>query len=191
MILKDNKIVFITIDQQYLRALYNACTEVYFRTNNYDNKPYVGVLVTINDSKYAIPLTSAKEKHKTWKNYDNGKMVVFENVNPAAMRANDIWKLNQDGTAKHILSVLNIAKMIPLKEGLYSIVNINPDLNDTIEQSNYKNLLNKELQFCISNKEKIIRESDKIYTKQINSGKVYFSYCDFKKLEEARDNYIV
>ena len=48
--------------------------------------------------------------------------------------------------------------MIPLKEGLYSIVNINPDLNDTIEQSNYKNLLNKELQFCISNKEKIIRE---------------------------------
>ena len=51
--------------------------------------------------------------------------------------------------------------MIPLKEGLYSIVNINPDLNDTIEQSNYKNLLNKELQFCISNKEKIIRESEK------------------------------
>lgn len=55
--------------------------------------------------------------------------------------------------------------MTLLKEGLYSIVNINPDLNDTIEQSNYKNLLNKELQFCISNKEKIIRESEKIYTK--------------------------
>ena len=64
--------------------------------------------------------------------------------------------------------------MIPLKEGLYSIVNINPDLNDTIEQSNYKNLLNKELQFCISNKEKIIRESEKMYTKQINSGKSIF-----------------
>ena len=61
--------------------------------------------------------------------------------------------------------------MIPLKEGLYSIVNINPDLNDTIEQLNYKNLQNKELQFCISNKEKIIRESEKMYTKQINSGK--------------------
>ena len=78
--------------------------------------------------------------------------------------------------------------MIHQKEGLCSIANINPDLNDTIEQSNYKNLLNKELQFCISNKEKIIRENEKIYTKQINnSGKVYFSYCDFKKLEETRD----
>lgn len=50
-------------------------------------------------------------------------------------------------------------------------------------------IINKELQFCISNKEKIIRESERIYTKQINSGKVYFSYCDFKKLEETRDNY--
>lgn len=191
MILKDNKIVFITIDQNYLCALYNACNEVFYRTYGYDKKPYVGVLVTVNGSKYAIPLTSAKEKHKTWKNYDNGRMVVFENVNQSAMGANDIWKLNQDGTAKHILSVLNIAKMIPLKEGLYSIVNVNPDPNDTIEESKYKNLLNKELQFCISNKEKIIRESDKIYTKQISSGKVYFSYCDFKKLEETRDNYTI
>lgn len=54
--------------------------------------------------------------------------------------------------------------MILLEEGLYSIVNINPDLNDTIEQSNYKNLLNKEFQFCISNKEKIIRETRDNYT---------------------------
>lgn len=51
MILKDNKITFITFDQQYLRDFYNACNEVRFRTNNYGNKPYVGVLVAINDSK--------------------------------------------------------------------------------------------------------------------------------------------
>ena len=147
------------------------------------------MLITVNGSKYAIPLTSAKEKHKLWKNYDNGRMVVFENVNPFAMGINDIWKMNQDGTAKHILSVLNIAKMIPLKEGLYSIVDVNPDPSDTIEQSKYKSLLNKEFQFCVSNKGKIVRESGKIYSRQINGGKVYFSYCDFKKLEKVRDNY--
>lgn len=191
MILKDNKIVFIKIDQNYLRGLYNACNEVFYRTYDYDKKPYIGVLVTLSGNKYSIPLTSAKEKHKSWKNYDNGRMVVFENVNPSAMGPNDIWKLNRDGTAKHILSVLNIVKMIPLKEGLYSIVNVNLDPNDTIEQSKYKNLLNKELQFCIFNKEKNVRESDKVYTKQINSEKVYFSYCDFKKLEEVRDNYAI
>lgn len=80
--------------------------------------------------------------------------------------------------------------MIPLKEGLYSIVNVNPNHSDTIEQLKYKNLLNKELQFCISNKEKIIQESNKIYSNQMSSGRVYFSYCNFKKLEEARDNYV-
>ena len=89
--LKDNKIVFITIDQNYLRALYNGCNEVFYRTYDYDKKPYIGVLVTLSGNKYAIPLTSAKEKHKSWKNYDNGKMVVFENVNPSAMGPNDIW----------------------------------------------------------------------------------------------------
>ena len=189
MILKDNRIVFITIDQNYLRTLYNACSEVYFRTFDYDKKPYVGVLITVDGNRYAAPLTSAKEKHKAWKNYDNGKMVIYENVNPSNMSKNDIWKLNIDGTAKHILSVLNIAKMIPLKEGLYNIVNVNPDSNDTPEQSRYKNLLNKELQFCVSNKEKIIRESEKIYSKQITTGKIYFGYCDFKALEVARDSY--
>lgn len=190
MILKDNKILFVTIDQRYLRALYDACNEVFYRTYDYDRKPYVGILVTINGNKYAIPLSLAKEKHKTWKNYDNGRMVVFETVNPSAMGPNDIWKLNQDGTVKHILSILNIAKMIPLKEGLYSVIDINLNQSDTIEQTKYKNLLNKELQFCITNKEKIIRESGKIYSNQISTGIVYFSYCDFKKLEKARDNYI-
>ena len=161
MILKDNKIVFIKIDQNYLRGLYNACNEVFYRTYDYDKKPYIGVLVTLSGNKYSIPLTSAKEKHKSWKNYDNGRMVVFENVNPSAMGPNDIWKLNQDGTAKHILSVLNIVKMIPLKEGLYSIVNVNLDPNDTIEQSKYKNLLNKELQFCIFIKKKTLEKATK------------------------------
>lgn len=35
--------------------------------NGYDNKPYIGILVNKNDRKYVIPLSSAKDKHKTWK----------------------------------------------------------------------------------------------------------------------------
>lgn len=191
MTLKDNKIVFITIDQRYIRSLYAACNEVYYRTSDYDNKPYLGVLINVDENnKYAIPLTSAKEKHKFLKNYDNGKLVIYEDVSPSVMSVNDIWKPNIDGTAKHILSVLNIAKMIPLKEGYYSEVNINVEVSDSIDVVRYKNLLNKELRICVSKKDKILRESEKIYTKQITTGKVYFSYCDFKKLEAARDSFI-
>ena len=48
---------------------------------------------------------------------------------------------------KHILSVLDIKKMIPIVDGLYSRVNLNSDNSDTDEMKKYKDLLNKEYVF--------------------------------------------
>lgn len=64
----DKNLLFITIDQNYLKTLYNACHEVYYKECDYENKPYIGILVNNNGRKYVIPLSSAKEKHKIWKN---------------------------------------------------------------------------------------------------------------------------
>lgn len=49
---------------------------------------------------------------------------------------------------KHILSVIDIKKMIPIVDGLYSRVNINDDNSDTDEIRKYKDLLNKEYVFA-------------------------------------------
>ena len=64
----EGKMTFINIDQNYIKKLHDACSEVYYKSYGYENKPYIGILINQNDRKYVIPLSSAKEKHKVWKN---------------------------------------------------------------------------------------------------------------------------
>lgn len=68
-ILKD-KLAFININQAYLMHLHNNCAEVYYKPINYDNKPYLGILINNNKCQYVIPLSSAKKKHILWKNVE-------------------------------------------------------------------------------------------------------------------------
>ena len=65
-----NNLKFITINQDYLKYLHSFCSEVYYKPTGYETKPYIGILVQENNVEYVIPLSSAKEKHKTWKNVD-------------------------------------------------------------------------------------------------------------------------
>jgi protein AbiQ len=86
---------------------------------------------------------------------------------------------------KHILSVMDIKKMIPIIEGTYSRVNINPDNNDTDEVKKYKDLLNKEYVFCLKIIPEVIGKANKMYDKQMVTGKIARFCCDFKGLERA------
>ncbi len=66
---------------------------------------------------------------------------------------------------KHILSVIDIKKMIPIVDGLYSRVNINDDNSDTDEIRKYKDLLNKEYVFILKIIDEIIDKANKLYDK--------------------------
>ncbi len=70
---------FITINQDYLKYLHDFCNEVYYKPAGYETKPYMGILIQENNAEYVIPLSSAKQKHKTWKNIDIDRFLVFEN----------------------------------------------------------------------------------------------------------------
>ena len=118
----EGKLTFINIDQSYLKKLHDACSEVYYKPSGYENKPYIGILINKNDRKYVIPLSSAKEKHKTWKNVKK-----------------------------------------------------------------YKDLLNKEYSFCLKVIDEVIGKANKLYDKQMATGKVVKFCCDFKALEEVAD----
>ncbi|MBE5982106.1 MAG: hypothetical protein E7248_02235 [Paenibacillaceae bacterium] len=52
-------------------------------------------------------------------------------------------------------------------------------------------LLNKEYAFCIKIIEGVIEKAYKIYDKQIRTGKVQKFSCDFKRLEQVCDTYII
>ena len=74
----EGKLIFVNIDQNYLQKLHEACSEVYYRPSGYENKPYIGIMINKDNRKYVIPLSSAKEKHKTWKNVDKECFLVYE-----------------------------------------------------------------------------------------------------------------
>ena len=177
----DKKLIFINIDQDYLRKLHSVCSEVYYKPNGYDNKPYIGILVNKNDRKYVIPLSSAKDKHKTWKN--------VKKAEKSKMRREDIWISieDDDKNVKHILSVMDIKKMIPIVDGVYQTVNINVDKNDSANTKKYKDLLNKEYRFCLKIITDVLEKANKLYDKQMRTGKVAKFCCDFKALEEVAD----
>lgn len=181
------KFTFINIDQNYLRKLHDACSEVYYKPSGYENKPYIGILINKNDRKYAIPLSSAKEKHKTWKNVGKECYLIYETAKKSGMGQGDIWVASEEDNVKHILSVIDIKKMIPIVDGAYSRVNINPGDSDTDDIKKYKDLLNKEYSFCLKVINEVIGKANKLYDKQMETGKVVKFCCDFKVLEEVAD----
>ena len=187
--LSCNKFQLITIDYQYLSKLYSACNQVFYKPQNY-NKPYLGVLINRGGREYAIPLTSAKNKHKSFKNYQDGQLLIYENLpwNSTIDQNKNICIVEQSGI-KHILAVLVIKKMIPIKKGHYSICNFQINQNDSPTEKKYKNLLNKEFKFCVSGKARIINKANTIYNRQVNTKKIFCGYVDFKLLEQECDNY--
>ncbi|WP_191018212.1 type III toxin-antitoxin system ToxN/AbiQ family toxin [Treponema zioleckii] len=185
------KLTFININQDYLKYLHDSCQEVYFKPIGYENKPYLGILINKEKNQYVIPLSSAKEKHKAWKNIETDRFLIYENCEKSVLSKNAVYKDNPDGTVKHILSVIDLKKMIPIKEGLYTKVDLSAKIGDSIGEINYKNLLNKEFSFCLKILPAIIHKANKIYSKQIDTNKVSKFCCDFKLLEEKCKAYEV
>lgn len=91
--LKGN-LKFININQDYLKYLHDACPEIYYKPNGYDKKPYLGILLNKDGREYVIPLSSAKEKHKIWKNVESDRFLIYENCKQ--MRTGKVIKFCAD-----------------------------------------------------------------------------------------------
>jgi len=186
--LKD-KLTFVNIDQDYLKYLHENCSEVFYKPIAYDNKPYIGILINEDENKYVIPLSSAKEKHKFWNDVEADRFLIYEISNKKPLSKNAVFKENPDGTIKQIFSVIDLKKMLPIKEGLYTRVDLTTDPQDSVETRNYKNLMNKEFAFCLKILPLIIQKANELYDKQISTGKIVNFCCDFRLLEEKSREY--
>ncbi len=182
---------FININQEYLKYMNSFCPEIYYKPANYENKPYLGILLNQNGMEYVIPLTSAKEKHKSWKNVESDRFLIFENSARTAISPRAVFVENADGTVKHILSAIDLKKMFPVKEGVYSKVNLIINQSDSTEIKNYKNLMNKEFAFCVGILDSILQKSTKLYDRQMKTGKIIPFCCNFKLLEEKCKEYCI
>lgn len=79
--------------------------------------------------------------------------------------------------------------MIPIKDGLYTQVNLNSSEADAKSDKKYKVLLNIEYTFCLKIIDSVIQKASRLYEKQMKTGKVVKFCCDFKLLEEKCKEY--
>lgn len=188
-----DKVKFVTVSIDYLQKLHQVDSEVFFSSeNNYEDKPHMGMLVNNEGYDYVIPLTSAKVKHKKWKNVTDTNYIIFEMIHKDICKEKDvIVSIKNTDNVKRLISVLEIKKMIPVKEGLYRMIDFSTFDITNEEQRKRKALLEKEYRFCLKIKEDVLRKANKIYNDQIEKEKVYQFHCNYKKLEEVCRNYKV
>jgi len=77
-----------TIDTAYIRYLQKFQAHIYDNIENNRLRPYVGVVLAINNHKYYAPLTSPKQKHHSMSDRldfirleHKGKLIAVVNLN--------------------------------------------------------------------------------------------------------------
>ena len=173
------------IDINYLRYLHQFDSEVQFdEDGHYERKPFVGVMIVVAGYNYFIPLSSRKPKHVNWDNVGTAHYLIYEIIKAEALCDNDIYKPNIDNKVCKILAALDIKKMIPVPDGLFTRINFNE-----ITSRKYRRLLQKEYQFCRNIRDGILAKANTIHQEQKSSGIIHDCYCNFSLLESACDTY--
>ena len=172
------KVKFYTIDIDYIKYLYSYDSEVYLnkQRHDYENKPYVGIIIYNNSIPYFVPLTSAKPKHLKLKNNGADYLVIYENINKTEVHKLDIIKDIGNGEIKKLLSVIDLKKAIPVANNCYHEIDIRNHKD--------RDLLAKEYEFCKRKKKTIFDKTISIINYQKKTNIIKFAYCNFNLLEE-------
>ncbi|OXZ27262.1 terminase large subunit [Finegoldia magna] len=121
-----------------------------------------------------------KGKRKKWKNVSDEHFLIYEVIDNSITIDGDIYKYYSDKEKLHILSILDIKKMIPVPTDCYERIDFNE-----LEDIRYKDLFQKEYAFCLKIKTKVLIKVEKIYKKQKKTGIIRRANCNFSKLEKA------
>lgn len=168
--IKLGKLNFYIIDNNYINYL--SQYEKHIAYNKNQKRPYIGVVIIVEEHYYFAPLFSPKQKHKTYK--DN---LTFFKIK------------NQKN--KNDLGIIRFSDMIPVPQECVYLLDIKN------KSYGYRRLLSEQYSYINTskNKEKILDKSSKLYnivTKSSKSkmAKFYKNLsCNFKLLEEKSLQY--
>ncbi len=163
---------FYNINSNYCDYLRNYDKNIPYTMDNKATRPFIGIVIKIEDINYYAPLTSPKEKHLKMKNQI------------------DFLKIDNGN-----LGAINFNNMIPVTEDNISKIEIK-----NIQDKDYKNLLENQLSWCNKkqNKQNILDKAKKLYDYINNPNniknvdrweKIKYRCCDFKKLEQLAKVY--
>ncbi len=122
------------------------------------NRPFLGIVVLINGSKFCIPLSSNS----------GNKNMKFE-----VIRENITFRKIYDKEGK-VLAGLNINNMIPVREEYLTEIDLRIYPHDSTKIKQWKKLCAKELDWCQSHQNEIEHLANELY-------RMYISKAPFKK----------
>ena len=137
--MKENKLKWYIADKEYVNYLRQFDEKVENIDYNTKLKPYIGILITINEFNYYVPISSAKEKHYK----------IREGM--------DFIKIMQDDK---IIGVLNLNNMIPISDENVKVLKYKEienyrDFGSDKEKTLYISFLSFELNLINDKMEKI------------------------------------
>lgn len=173
--MKENKLKWYIADKEYVNYLRQFDEKVENIDYNTKLKPYIGILIAINEFNYYVPISSAKEKHYK----------IREGM--------DFIKVMQDDK---IIGVLNLNNMIPISDENVKVLNYKDiekyrDFGSDKEKTLYISFLSFELNLINDKMEKIKKSAMKLYNEKNNNpiSNVSKRCCNFKLLEEKGQLY--
>lgn len=131
------------VNMKYIRNLHRIDDNIpsVSPQNDKQSRPFLGIILLVNNSKFCIPLSSNSE----------GK-----NKKLSSMRDNITLRKIYDKSGK-LLAILNLNNMIPIRDEYISEIDLKIHTNDIPELRRWKKLCIKELNWCQSHQSEIER----------------------------------
>lgn len=157
--MKNDTLKLYRINIDYIKYLYSFDNRVQFNPNREEEysarRPYLGIVLTINEFDYFVPLEHPRISHQKLKNN------VF------------IFKIH---SGKY--GILGFNNMIPVPKEQIENFNINQ------EEDSYKQILLSQYRFCNKHIKEIKSKAEITYLKYQTIPFLKKVCCDFKLLEE-------
>jgi protein AbiQ len=165
------------VDKKYIKYLTQFDSRVGYVEYGERLKLHIGILLTVGDFHYYVPISSAKPKHQKMSN------------------SLDFHKL-QDETSGYLYAVLNINNMIPVPDNCLTQLKYNQvenfrSFSNEKEKTNYIYLLQKEKALIDNVQNTIQTKALKLYQKCVAKpdSSLASRCCNFKMLEEKCSSY--
>lgn len=156
---------FYKINETYIETLQSIDSDIRISTGEKRTRPYIGVVLTIQDRLFFAPLSSPTKFPKTL-NSNDLKITKAKKSNIEKRRLS-IKVINNKHV--HLCNVI-IGKIIPVPSSQISEISINDLLSSTISsERKYGDLLQKEYYAINAMKDTIYDKALRFYTKSITN----------------------
>ena len=165
---KLDELLFYTIEADYIKFLSEFESHVSYNKNEIGHsRPYLGIVIRVENYEYFVPLYSYKEHYSKYKNNPSFFFIYDRNDKPVA--------------------IMKFSAMIPVPKG----IDVIKPLSFNEQDAKYQALVALEYRYVNSHKDEIYKRANKMYIAVTKHKENFLKSiaCNFKLLEEKCKEY--